>query len=139
MRVVLDTNVAISGLLWGGPPHRLIDAAIEGTIELFTSAVLLTELREALAYPKLARRLNETGSSIDHVVDRYAAIAQLIAPATIAPTVIGDPDDDHLLGCALAAPAELIVTRDIQLLNLKHFQRIPIVLAAEAIKRITSP
>ena len=71
MRVVLDTNVVISGLLWGGPPHRLIDAAIEGSIELFTSSTLLNELREALAYPKLARRVAETGSSVDRTVDRY--------------------------------------------------------------------
>ena len=56
----------------------------------------------------------------------------------IAPTVIGDPDDDHALACALAAEAELIVTRDTRLLNLKHFQRIPIVLAAEAIRHIAT-
>jgi putative PIN family toxin of toxin-antitoxin system len=124
------------GFAGAGPPHRLIDAAIEGAIELFTSSVLLTELREALAYPKLAKRLTETGSSMGRVVDRYVAIAQLIAPATISPTVIGDADDDHVLACALAAPSDLIVTRDTRLLNLKHYHRIPIVLAAEALRQI---
>lgn len=139
MRVVLDANVAISGLLWGGPPHRLIDAAIEGTIEIFTSSVLLTELREALAYPKLAKRLTETGSSIDRLVDSYVAIAQLIAPATIAPTVIGDPDDDHVLACALAAQADLVVSGNAHLLNLKHYHHILISTPAETLKRIPTP
>jgi putative PIN family toxin of toxin-antitoxin system len=135
MRVILDTNVAISGLLWGGPPHRLIDAAIEGAIEIFTSSVLLTELREVLAYAKLAKRMAETDSSVDSVVDRYVAIAQLTAPARISPTVIGDPDDDHVLACAIAAQAELIVIRDTRLLNL-HVHGIPIVPTAEAVRRI---
>ena len=136
MRVVLDTNVALSGLLWGGPPRQLIDAAIHGSIELFTSAILLAELREALAYPRFAKRLLDVDSSVDLSVDRYLAIAQLAAPAAIAPTVPGDPDDDHVLACALSAEAELVVTRDTKLLNLKHFQRIPIVLATEAVRRI---
>jgi len=109
MRVVLDTNAVISGLLWSGPPRRLLDAAISGTIEIFTSSILLAELRETLAYPRLAQRLSETGSSIDLIVDRYLAIAHLTAPAAITPTVLGDPDDDHVLACALSAEADLIV------------------------------
>lgn len=136
MHVVLDTNVAISGMLWGGPPRQLIDAAINGTIDIFTSAILLAELREALAYPRFTKRLTEIGTSVDLTVDRYLAIANLTALAAITPTVLGDPDDDHVLACALSAEADLIVTRDIKLLNLKHFHRIPIVLAAEAMRRI---
>lgn len=136
MRLVLDTNAVISGLLWSGPPRQLLDAAIRGTIEIFTSSILLAELREALAYPRLAQRRSETGSSIDLTVDRYLAIAHLTAPAAIAPTVLGDPDDDHVLACALSAEADLIVTRDTLLLNLKHFHRIQIVNATEAMRRV---
>lgn len=138
MRVVLDTNAVISGLLWGGPPRQLLDAAIRGTIEIFTSSILLAELRETLSYPRLAQRLSDTGSSIDLTVDRYLAIAHLTAPAAITPTVLGDPDDDHVLACALSAEADLIATGDTLLLNLKHFHRIPIVPATEALRRIAS-
>jgi len=48
MRVVADTNIVVSGLLWKGNPRRLLDAARDGTIDLFTSAVLLTELEDVL-------------------------------------------------------------------------------------------
>jgi len=136
MHVVLDTNVAISGLLWGGPPQQLIDAAISGAIDVFTSAILLAELREALAYPRLTKRLTESGTSVDLTVDRYLAIAHLTAPAAITPTVLGDPDDDHVLACAISAEADLIVTRDTRLLNLKHFHRIPILSATQALERL---
>ncbi len=64
MRLVLDTNIVISGLLWNGPPRRLLDAAISGTVDIYTSAVLVTELRQALAYPKFTRRM-ESGKRQD--------------------------------------------------------------------------
>lgn len=52
LRLVLDTNVVVAGLLWNGPPRRLIEMAIEGeAVELFSSAVLLEELVHTLGYP----------------------------------------------------------------------------------------
>ena len=71
MRLVLDTNVVISGLLWNGPPRRLLDAAISGAVDIYTSAVLATELREALAYPKFAKRLATNGETVDRCIDRF--------------------------------------------------------------------
>jgi len=49
MRIVADTNIVVSALLWRGNPRRLLDAARDGIIELFTSAVLLEELEEVLS------------------------------------------------------------------------------------------
>ncbi len=51
MRVVADTNVVVSGLLWYGPSRRILDLARAGTLELFTSAELLGELRDVLGRP----------------------------------------------------------------------------------------
>ena len=50
LRLVLDTNAVIAGLLWKGPPRRLLEAAIAGEVELFSSAVLLDELAHTLGY-----------------------------------------------------------------------------------------
>ena len=57
--------------------------------------------------------------------------------ATISPTVIADPDDDHVLACAIAANADFIVSGDKHLLDLKRHQGIEIVNAGEALRRIT--
>lgn len=135
MRLVLDTNVVISGLLWNGPPRSLLDAAIGGTVEIYTSTALAAELREALGYAKFARRLAKNGATIDLAVERFMAIANLVASVTIQ-RVLTDPDDDQMLACALAASADLIVSGDTAPLNLKSFHRIPIVTPAEALARI---
>jgi len=57
MRIVLDTNVAVSALLWGGTPYRLIQAAADGALTLCTSPPLLAELRAVLARGHLASQL----------------------------------------------------------------------------------
>ena len=135
MRLVLDTNTVVSGLLWDKAPSQLIDAGLQGHIELYTSQALLLELEDVLPRRKLARRVAASGLSIAQLVARYALLAQSVLPAVIARTS-ADPDDDHVLACALAAKADLIVSGDHDLLNLKTYQRIPIVEAAEALMRL---
>jgi uncharacterized protein len=53
VRVVLDTNIVISGLLWRGSPRRVLDVARDGIIELYTSSALLEELKAVLSREKL--------------------------------------------------------------------------------------
>lgn len=66
----------------------------------------------------------------------YAELASLVEPMPIPPTIIADPDDDHVLACALAAEAELIVSGDRHLLGLGVYQNIEIITAAQALERI---
>jgi len=136
MRLVFDTNVVASGLLWNGTSARLIDAAQADEIEIFTSRVLLAELTRILRRRKFAKAIAASGLSLDELVLGYAEVAQLVQPASIAPVVVTDPDDDHVLACALAAQADLIVSGDPDLLNLKSYQHIPIVNPAEALTRL---
>ncbi|MBI3916940.1 MAG: putative toxin-antitoxin system toxin component, PIN family [Betaproteobacteria bacterium] len=137
MRVVLDTNTVVSGFLWGNEPRDIIDAAIDGRIELFTCAALIEELAGVLPRQKFARRLAEKQISVPAIVERYRALADIVEPAILSGPVSRDHDDDLVLATALAANAELIVSRDKHLRNLKHFHRIPIVSAVEALARIT--
>ena len=65
MRLVLDTNVVVSGLFWGGPPRRLLDLAREGRVVLFSSGVLLDELAGVLERDKFAAFLCVTGDHGD--------------------------------------------------------------------------
>ena len=136
MRVVADTNTVVSGLLWRGPPHQVLDVARAGTLQLYTTAILLAELDEVLQRPKFAQRLALAGVTAHTLVLGYAALARLIEPAVIVPVVEEDPDDDAVLACAVAAQAEAIVSGDSHLLDLKEYEKIPIVTAAQLIARI---
>ncbi|MCC6532192.1 MAG: putative toxin-antitoxin system toxin component, PIN family [Burkholderiales bacterium] len=136
MRVVLDTNVVVSGLIWRHAPRQILDAARERRITLYTSSVLLAELAEVLDRAHFAAAITASGASPEFLMQRYALLALRVVPAEIAPAVTADPDDDAVLACALAAQVDLVVSGDTRLLNLKHYQRIPIVAPTEAIKRI---
>lgn len=57
MRLVLDTNVVVAGLLWNGPPRHLLDLAINGDVALSSSPALIDELAHALHYPKFSQRI----------------------------------------------------------------------------------
>lgn len=136
MLAVLDTNIVISGLLWPGPASRLLTAAREQRLELATSAALLAELLDVLPRRKFARKLDAAGLTIPQLVYRYGLLARQIIPADITARVAADPDDDAVLACALAAGAQMIVTGDAHLLDLKHYHGIEIVSLTEAWARL---
>jgi putative PIN family toxin of toxin-antitoxin system len=136
MRIVVDTNTVVSGLLWQGPPRRLIDLARERAITLCSSTILLAELAEVIARDKFAHRVIAAGLSVAELVDDYRRLAHFVEPTALSAAISRDPDDDHVLACASAAVADLIVTRDNDLLVLKQYERIPIVAAADALRRL---
>jgi putative PIN family toxin of toxin-antitoxin system len=138
--LVLDTNVVVAGLLWRGPPRRLIELAIEGeAVELFSSPVLLDELAHTLGYAKFAARIRSFGTSIEALVAQYTALVSLVAPATAPRVVANDADDDHVIAAAVAARAELIVTGDRKhLLPIGSHRGIAIVTAREVVERIAA-
>jgi putative PIN family toxin of toxin-antitoxin system len=136
MRLVLDTNIVASCLLWDGTPARIIDAAQEGAIEIYTSRILLAELTSILKREKFAKAIAASGLGIEGLVLGYAELALLVEPLQIPPTIIADPDDDHVLACALSAQADLIVSGDKHLLNFGIFQSIEIITAAQFMERI---
>jgi putative PIN family toxin of toxin-antitoxin system len=136
VRIVLDTNVVMSALLWRGPPYRLLEAIRQHPrLQLYSSPVLLEELADVLTRPSAIKQLSAIGKAARDVLPDYIAAIELVEPAEL-PRVVRDPDDDHVLACALAAQAELIVTGDLDLLTLKAYQNVPIVSAAEALRRV---
>ena len=136
--LVLDTNIVVAGLLWNGPPRRLIEWAVEGeAVELYSSAVLLDELAHTLGYSRFAARIESFGTSIAGLVAQYTALASLVAPTGVPRVVANDADDDHVIAAAVAARAELIVTGDRKhLLPIGIHQGIAIVTAREVVDRI---
>ena len=139
MRIVADTNTVLSGLLWQGTPRRLLDLARERKITLCTSMLLLAELAEVMARDKFAERLRAARVSAIELVQDYARLAETVTPEALpAPVIERDPDDDHVLACAVCAKAQLIVSGDSHLLDLRVYQGIPIRAASIALSEIVA-
>ncbi len=136
MRLVLDTNAAVSGLLWHGNPGKLIDAAHAALVTLHTSAPLLVKLRDVLHREKFVKPLAARGLSATEIFEGYAAVAAVVVPSKVPPTVVDDPDDDAVLACAVAAKADYVVSGDPHLLKLEQFRDIPIVTPAQAVEQL---
>lgn len=137
MRVVADTNIVVSGLLWRGNPRRVLDAARDGIIELFTSPTLLEELEDVLSRKRFTTRLEAANVTVSELRLGYAALATVIEVEAIEPVILADPDDDAVLACALAAQGEVITSGDNHLLDLKEHQEIRILTAAELLAELS--
>jgi len=108
LRIVLDTNVLLSGLFFGGIPLRIVKACLLGTVHLVASTEILQEYREAVL--DLARR--NPLPSIARLLDMVFASASVVRPAPLDHPVCRDADDDKFIACALAANADFIVSGD---------------------------
>lgn len=140
MRIVLDTNVVLSALLWRGTPHHLLVAIDQRQgVQICSSTALLEELADVLTRPSPSRRLALIGKTTGEVLADYLEIIELVEPASVPRVVAADIDDDQVLAAAVAARAELIVSGDRKhLLPLSSHNDIPIVDAAEALRRISN-
>jgi len=118
--------------------HRrpLQEALGIGVQRICTSATLLAELAEVIARDKFAHRVLAAGLSAAELVQDYERLAEIVEPQPLDAPVSRDPDDDHVLACALAAQANLIVSRDKDLLVLHPYQGIPILAAADALQHL---
>ncbi|MFI4990595.1 MAG: putative toxin-antitoxin system toxin component, PIN family [Solirubrobacterales bacterium] len=125
-RVVLDTNVIVSGLGWRGVPAAILDAVSDDRLVLVTSAPLLAELRRVLEYPKLAKVI-KGGAQI---ADLVAASGVVVAPGRVL-TVVSDDDDNRVLEAAIEGAADYIVSGDADLLDIGSFEGIPIITPGE--------
>jgi predicted nucleic acid-binding protein len=86
MRVLLDTNVVVSALLFPGPPRRLLRALSAPPFELWTSRPLLRELAATLAYRKLATAVTRTGAAVEDLVESYASQAFVLPDEALVAT-----------------------------------------------------
>jgi uncharacterized protein len=110
VRVVLDTNVLVSALHFGGRPRRLLDDVLRGDHTLIIGPAILGELEAVLVETCdwASDRASAVGSELE-------AIAELVTPVEV-PRVCRDPDDDQILAIAIAGSADALVTGDADLL-----------------------
>lgn len=137
MRIVLDTNVVLSALLWRGTPYRLLDAIRNRSeARLFTSPALLDELADVLTRPSATKRLAVVGKTAREVLADYVDAVEVVEPEHVPRVVPADADDDQVIAAAVAAGADWIVSGDADLLSMGSYQGIPIMTAAQAVEQI---
>jgi uncharacterized protein len=107
--VLCDTNVLLSAFIAGGPPSRVIEAAIDGRIELVLADPVISEFERALT-AKLGYELEQVRASGSFLIG--LATQRIEPPAQPPDAVTGDPDDDLILACAVAAGIGLLVSGD---------------------------
>jgi len=137
VRIVLDTNVVMSALLWRGTPFRLLQAMRQRSeVRVFSSQVLLEELTDVLTRPAASKQLAAIGKTAREVLADFIEAVELVEPAHVPRVVPSDPDDDQVIAAAVAAQAELVVSGDRDLLALGSYEEIAICSPAEALPRI---
>lgn len=133
MRVVLDTNTLVSALLSPvGPPRRIVNLVRAGAVQLYSSPMLLAELADVVGRAKFVRYWTRAGVTPLALVSDFRRLTTIVVPEHVPPVIAADPDDDHVLACALAGKVDLIVSGDGHLLDLVSYQGIPTLPAAAA-------
>ena len=132
MRAVLDTNVVISAIFFGGMPLKIVRAAFAKKVELVASRAVLREYRE------VAERLHVQFPSVNY--RRPLSILEskltIVRPVLLGETVCRDPDDDAIIACALGGKAKVICSGDDDLLALNGFRGLEIMQPSDFCQRM---
>ena len=122
MKVVLDTNVLVSGVFFSGPPYRILSAWRDGVVQLIASPAVVEEYRRV--GERLAAKFS--GISLDPMLGLVATHALVVPDRVLARPVCDDPDDDKFLACALAGRCRIVVSGDKALLRVSGYRRIEV-------------
>jgi putative PIN family toxin of toxin-antitoxin system len=128
--VTLDSNIYVSAFHFGGKPMTVLQAGLEGEIDIAVSRAIIDEtlrvLREKFAWPDSDLRDAEAA---------ILAAAYLVSPTETLDVVKADPTDNRILECAVASDSETLVTGDAHLLSLGSFRGIEIMRVGEFLQR----
>lgn len=101
VRAVVDTNVLLSGLLWHGKPHVLIEQVRAGVLTLVSSPALLAELADVSARPKFKDAFARSNTDPELMLAQLRSLAEIVDPPPLPRPVSRDPDDDAVLALAV--------------------------------------
>ncbi len=130
MKIVIDTNVVVSALFFGGKPQKLLHCAITGVLEVVVSKEIIEE------YNELVERISDkySGRKENFSLNEFISICRLVSP-TRKIDVCRDRDDNKFLECAAEAKCLYVVSGDNDLLALKQFEDIEIITVTEFFDR----
>ena len=138
-RVVLDTNVLVSGLVAkGGAPRQILDAWLECQYTLVTSLYLVEESAHVLSYPRIAKRLHLGEEELVAIMAALLSKAELTPGHLHLPGVTRDPKDDAVVACAKEGEADYIVSGDQDLLVLGEYESIRVITPRQFVEILAS-
>ena len=135
--VVIDTNVIVSALLFGGKPGELIRFWKTGQIQPLISKEITEEYLRVLAYPKFNLSEKEISFLLNHEILPYFKAVK-IKPGRWKTTVEDDPSDDMFIRCAVSGMCKIIISGDRHLLDLKTYGKIRILSVSLFFKEFAS-
>lgn len=134
MRVILDTNVFVSGIFFGGPPYRILKAWRDGELRLVVSQEILNE------YQRVGEELagQFPGANLYPILELVTMNAEIFLDQIMPEPVCEDPEDDKFIACALASGCRVIVSGDKHLLRMSGFGGIEVMRPREFIDQYLS-
>jgi len=121
--VVLDTNVIVSAIIYGGNPQDILQAAVLKRIDVFISESLVAELQDVFQRPQFGLSIQ----FVQNAIAEFTTVAEWVVPQKHHDLIKDDPADNLILDCAVAAEADYLVTGDKQLLRLGKCGKVIIV------------
>ena len=134
IRIVLDTNVIVSALVFGGVPRGVLELAEAGECQFFYSEPIQTEVRRVLS-----EKFEWPQAILREALPVLWSMGELVVPRMTLDAVPDDPDDNRILECAVEAQAQVVVSGDHHLLALQKYKSIRIVTPRQFIELFLSP
>jgi len=122
VKVILDTNVFVSGVFFGGPPFQILSAWRNGQVQLVISPEILEE------YHRVGERLSEQFPGVDltPILALLTVKALLVPSPSLPESVCDDPDGDKFLACAIAGGVKVVVSGDRHLLKASGYSGVTV-------------
>lgn len=130
MNIVVDTNIIISGIFFGGNPKRIINAILDSKVNAYISKEILNEYFEIINEMMFSKGESIDLSFISLLIDRFNIIE-----TTSKIDISRDPDDNKFIECAVDSNSIYIVSGDDDLLSIKNYHNIEIITAKEFCER----
>jgi len=134
MKVVLDTNVLVSGTFWKGDSDRIVNHIDDGEIELVLSEEIIEEYNNVIYRDEIMNKIERKGLILNESVLKIIKNSKIVEPQQKLDIVKEDPDDNIILECAIEGNVDYIITNDNHLLKLKEFKEIKIIKPEEFLK-----
>lgn len=122
MKIVLDTNVFISGIFFSGPPSQILQSWRQSKTKIVLTEQILAE------YQRVGAELSAKYPSvnIEPIIELFTIFGEFVATRGISENICEDPDDNKFIECAIASQSKLIISGDKHLLNISGYKDIEI-------------